>query len=264
MPILADPQSLSAAATCFRCLDGAPHNYVTAYLMGQWSPTASTDPQVLVAASALYQRFGIGGIVSGTTYLLARLAGGSLDPNQLSLDARCFECLLPEYAAVQNYLLSALITGTNDPQTLLTLAAPFQAIPEGYLGQIVLYVLSLKAGVGIEELAGAIDCFRCLAGEHERIQTFLLATMAGEIPSLVLFHISQNFVGWTWGVVNPDHWVFEKSTTANGPWTFLDSQPGASRGPVLEGDGVWVRMYGANAAGVRITEISNSVFSPFT
>jgi len=45
-----------------------------------------------------------------TTYLLAVIAGGSLDPKVLAKQAACMACLTPKQAAdVQNYLLCAIL-----------------------------------------------------------------------------------------------------------------------------------------------------------
>ncbi len=48
-----------------------------------------------------------GGQLAVQTYLLALLAGGSMDPTVLMNNARCFEACIPpgNQLAVQNYLL---------------------------------------------------------------------------------------------------------------------------------------------------------------
>lgn len=66
-----DPVDLATAATCFSCLTQEQREAVK-------------------------------------TYLLAVIAGGSLDPAVLSEAARCFVCI-PNQKAMQNYLLCQIL-----------------------------------------------------------------------------------------------------------------------------------------------------------
>lgn len=73
MPVSCQPSDLESAAKCFECLTSKQKETIQ-------------------------------------TYLLAVIAGGSLDPKVLMTSAKCFQCLTPqEQQQVQVYLLCQIL-----------------------------------------------------------------------------------------------------------------------------------------------------------
>lgn len=71
----------------------------------------SCDAQSLADAAKCYDCLPVGIQLSIQTYLLAVIAGGSLDPQTLANQARCFRCLEGMHAEVQAYLLCNIVNG---------------------------------------------------------------------------------------------------------------------------------------------------------
>lgn len=165
------PQEIASAINCLRCLQGSLARVLT-LLLARWAG-GSTDPQTIANASTPYQSFTGNEASAAISYLLSVINGGSTDPNTLSLAARCFDCLDGNQTVAQVYLL-ALITGSStDPNDLSADASPFQGVSD--FDPLILYLLSAKAGVSYDALAAAVPCWRCLTGEQERVQTYLLS-----------------------------------------------------------------------------------------
>lgn len=73
-------------------------------------PTINCDPQALVTAAEQFQCCIPDGMqMAVQTYLLAVIAGGSLDPQVLARAAECFKCLDGMQAEVQTYLLCQIL-----------------------------------------------------------------------------------------------------------------------------------------------------------
>lgn len=70
----------------------------------------SCDPVALKSASQSFENLTASQRLSIQTYLLAVLAGGSLDPSELLYQARCFACLTQsQNIQVQNLLLCEIL-----------------------------------------------------------------------------------------------------------------------------------------------------------
>jgi hypothetical protein len=66
----------------------------------------------------------------------------SCDPNTLTTDAKCFQCLSHEQQLmVQAYLLALIAGASTSPQVLLAAAAPFQGLSEKELLMVQVYLL---------------------------------------------------------------------------------------------------------------------------
>lgn len=70
----------------------------------------AADPIALNEAARCWMCLEPGELEYTKTYLLAIIAGGSMDPNVLLEEARCMECLEPgQLRQVQVYLLSQIV-----------------------------------------------------------------------------------------------------------------------------------------------------------
>jgi len=149
---------------------------VAVYLTARWAGVA-LNPQAIATNSTPFEGLmGMEAAAAGA-YMLAVIAGGSLDPNVLALDARCFNCGDGELDRFDNYLLGALAGDSTDPNVLSAEATAFQSVP---IMQSILYLLSLRSGVSAAALPGLSRCFLCNAnGELDRIITMLLADIQG-------------------------------------------------------------------------------------
>lgn len=178
MPALSS-QQLASATNCLRCLTGYPSQQVFAYLVSVWAG-GSTDPQALGNASNLFQAFTGSEADAALTYMLAVVAGGSQDPNVLSIDARCFSCADGVHPFAQIYSLASITSNSTDPNALLAASNAWQGILN--FSAVTLYLLSQKSGVAASALADGAKCFTCIpAGDQDRIQTMLLADIAGGV-----------------------------------------------------------------------------------
>lgn len=67
----------------------------------------------------------------------------SCDPKDLMQAAACFDSCIPpgEQAAVQTYLLAVIAGGSLDPKELMAQAKCFKCIPQGMLAEIQAYLL---------------------------------------------------------------------------------------------------------------------------
>lgn len=74
-------------------------------------PTISCEPNDLMQNAACFQSCIPAGMHDAIqTYLLAVIAGGTLDPNELLDNARCFRCIPPgALKEIQAYLLCNIV-----------------------------------------------------------------------------------------------------------------------------------------------------------
>lgn len=68
-------------------------------------PISCEQNDLLAAAACFAERIPPGQQAALQTYLLAVIAGGSLDPNVLLEEARCFRCADGMLMEIQTYLL---------------------------------------------------------------------------------------------------------------------------------------------------------------
>lgn len=66
----------------------------------------------------------------------------SCEPNDLLEAAKCFGCIpAGTQAEVQTYLLAVIAGGSLDPNTLMQQAACFRCVPKGMLPEVMAYLL---------------------------------------------------------------------------------------------------------------------------
>lgn len=94
MALTCQPDALSALAKCFKCIGSATNLEVQVYLLcqvlNQLAMPQSCDPNDLAAAAKCF-KCQSGNLLAIQTYLLAKLAGGSLDPDTLAQQAKAFQ-----------------------------------------------------------------------------------------------------------------------------------------------------------------------------
>jgi len=96
MALTCNPDQLAALARCIKCLSEATLLEVRVYLLCQLLQTLgmpqSCEPNDLAAAAKCF-KCQSGNLMEIQTYLLARLAGGSMDPDTLAQQAKEFQSL---------------------------------------------------------------------------------------------------------------------------------------------------------------------------
>lgn len=123
------------------------------------------------------------------TYLMAYIAGGSMDPNTLAKEAHCFKCLdTDSLMRVKLYLLTLIDPAIErDANALIESAKCYSCVPYGMLQSIETALLvDDPSGPGVtnmNELAALAKCFNCLGPQTQlEVQVYLLATLAGVDP----------------------------------------------------------------------------------
>jgi hypothetical protein len=84
----------------------------------------------------------------------------------------------------------------------------------------------------------------------------------GDNPAPVLAYSPPEAITWTWAGSDPDTWSIEQSPNPNGPWTPVESQPGASRGFSGLDLGFWYTILGLDGSSTPVTTRSNAVNLP--
>ena len=135
-------------------------------------------PQALATVANPFQSVADPGALK--TYLIARVAGGSIDPWVLASQASCFVCLSGELEQVQLLLLCRavnLVSATScAPQDITSNSTGFENLPTW----VELYLWALLAQRSMDPAVLEIEarCFSCLEGMFSVVQTMLLCTIS--------------------------------------------------------------------------------------
>jgi hypothetical protein len=79
------------------------------------------------------------------------------------------------------------------------------------------------------------------------------------LPAPVLSVVGDTELQWSWTDPDPDHWQINTSTTADGPWDFLDVVSGAVRNYDMDDLGLFMSIIGLDIDDNPVTSRSNSV-----
>ncbi len=145
-----------------------------------------TDPSTnaLIAAARCYDCYPAPIQAEVQTYVLARIAGVSTDPNELASLAKCMTCLSPAtllYARI--YLLATIGHLPTESTSLLEAAKCYECVPEGMLQSIDTYKIVHDTNSPSNDIAALSRLARCLGCLSTptllEVQVYLLATIAG-------------------------------------------------------------------------------------
>jgi len=135
------------------------------------------SPQALADAASPFQFIADPKVVE--TYLISRVTGGSVDPQVLVSQSRCYSCLDGQQIEVQIALLCRILNGltatTCTAQSIQTNSVGFENLP----WWVDLYLLALWAGGSTDPvvLENEARCFVCIPDFYV-VQTMLLCSMA--------------------------------------------------------------------------------------
>lgn len=139
-------------AKCFKCLSDSTLLEVQTYILAKVAG-GSLDPLVLAQQAAPLARLSWQSLVEIKVYLLAQIAGFSVSPNQLVTGTICYDCIPPGlYDVVQTYLLSQdpAGPGITDTNALAKAAQAFQRLDATTLLQIQVMLLAQNANVSAD------------------------------------------------------------------------------------------------------------------
>lgn len=164
---LCDASSLPNAARCFSlCVPDGYKRTLNTYLLAQLAG-GSMDPATLLAQSSQFQVFRGGLAHAAKVYLMAVASGYSgYTPQQIVDLAACFfSCIPPgDLGDVETYLWAVNAGGSTDPQVLLPASAAFQRV-NGHDYMVELYLLTQITGItDPQTIINGAKCFlSCLS-----------------------------------------------------------------------------------------------------
>lgn len=147
--------------------------------------SALTDLKAQVAAAACFTCLPVDIQQAIKTYLLAVIAGGSLDPKTLLFQARGFFAIPSGMLLAVQATLAAQAAGTTASALVAQNSCSVSCLTPVTGLTTQLLALAKKAGGSTDPktLAKAAACFTCIpSGRQSSVQAFLLAVIAGVIP----------------------------------------------------------------------------------
>jgi len=185
-----DPQALNNAVRCYvSCIPSNYRKLINVSLLAAQTGNGSLTPNQLLLNAGGFQLFNGSNGLAAEVYLLSLIAMGSTDPNVLSNQARCIECIDDSVLQeLHTYLLAQATNSAIDTPTLIKGAQPYMQLwgAEWYV-ELYLYAqlavlqgaLSV-AGSTAQSIANASRCFfSCGTGPSlSAIRAFLLCQIS--------------------------------------------------------------------------------------